>query len=86
MEYELLMMNLVRNAAAQASHFRDCVGQHLIAAYLSQYDFRAKVYSGDILDAERVVCHELAEHGVRYLGFYVGSDNVVMVGNFIRFL
>ena len=84
MDYELLLLNLSRNADSAAPHFMECIGQHLIAAYLAEHGFRAKVYSGDILRGEAVISHEVQAHGVRYVGFYVGADNVVMVGNLIR--
>lgn len=83
MEYELLLVNVMRCADTQAQHFRECIGQHMIAAYLAQRDFRAKVFSGDILDAEAVIRREI-ENGIRYAGFYAAADTVVMVGNLIR--
>lgn len=86
MDYELLLLNLSRNAKAQASYFRECIGQHLIAAYIAEHGFCAKVYSGDILDAEQVILSEIKVHHVKYIGFYVGADNVVMIGNLIRHL
>lgn len=84
MEYELLLVNVMRCAETQAQHFRECIGQHMIAAYLAQRDFRAKVFSGDILDAEHVIRREIEKNGIRYTGFYVAADTVVLVGNLIR--
>ena len=84
MEYELLLVNVMRCADLQAQYFRECIGQHMIAAYLAQRDFRARVFSGDILDAEQVIRREAEKNGVHYVGFYVAADTVVMVGNLIR--
>lgn len=86
MEYELLMMTLYRGAERQPTSFCECIGQHLIAAYLSRYHFQARVYYGDIIEAETVIRHETEAHGVQCVGFYVGADNVVMIGNLIRTL
>lgn len=84
MSYELLMLTLTRRAELQMNHFCQCLGQHSIASYLEQRDFRAKVHYDDILNAEKVIRQETETHGVRCIGFYVGADNVVMVGNLIR--
>ncbi|MCI9101132.1 MAG: radical SAM protein [Lachnospiraceae bacterium] len=86
MEYELLLLNLTRNVDKRASYFQECIGQHLIAAYLAEHGFRAKVYAGDILQGRQIIRHEMESHGIRYIGFYVGADNVVMIGNLIRWL
>lgn len=86
MEYELLLLNLSRCANLQAQYFRECIGQHMIASYLAQHDFRAKVFSGDILLAEALIGREVEKHGVRCVGFYVAADTVVMIGNLIRHL
>ena len=86
MKYELLMMTLYRGAERQPTSFCECIGQHLIAAYLSRYHFQARVYYGDIIEAETVIRHETEAHGVQCVGFYVGADNVVMIGNLIRTL
>lgn len=47
MEYELLLMNLMRGVTEKMPHVEECLGQHIIAAYLQQHHFRARVYSGD---------------------------------------
>lgn len=86
MEYDLLLLNLSRCADQQAQYFRECIGQHMIASYLAQHDFRAKVFSGDILKADALIRHEAETNGVRYVGFYVAADTVVMIGNLIRHL
>ena len=86
MEYELLLLNLQREAKFQPLHFRESIGQHSIAAYISQFGFSAKVYSGDILDAQKVILRETQIYHVPVIGFYVGADNVVSIGNLIKWL
>ena len=86
MEYELLMMNLMRGVTEKMPHVEECLGQHIIAAYLQQHHFRARVYSGDSSAAKQVIDFEVKHHGVTVVGFYVGSDNVVMIGNLIRWI
>ncbi len=86
MSYELLMMNISRNAAERAPHFRECLGQHLIASYVRQYGYRAKVYSGDVLECKKVLSKEIEFHKVRMIGFYIGADTLAMVSNVIRWL
>lgn len=86
MEYELLLMNLMRGVTEKMPHVEECLGQHIIAAYLQQHHFRARVYSGDSSAAKQVIDFEVKHHGVTVVGFYVGSDNVVMIGNLIRWI
>ncbi|MCX4315097.1 MAG: radical SAM protein, partial [Lachnospiraceae bacterium] len=84
MDYELLLLSLSRNVNSQAAYFQECLGQHMIAAYLAKHDFRAKVYSGDILNGESFILQEVKEHQIQYAGFYVAADNVTMIGNLIK--
>ena len=86
MDYEILLLNIARNASERALHFQECLGQHLIASYLSKFDFRARVYSGDVLDCKTVISHEIHWHHVKIIGFYAGADTASMVGNIIRWL
>lgn len=86
MEYDLLLLNLSRCANMQADYFRECIGQHMIAAYLAKNDFRAKVFYGDILEAETLILREINRNHIKYAGFYVTADTIVMVGNLIRHL
>jgi len=86
MDYEILLLNIARNASERALHFQECLGQHLIASYISQFGFRARVYSGDVLECKNVINYEIAAHHVKIVGFYTGADTVVMVGNIIRWL
>ncbi len=82
----MLLMNIARNASGQAAHFRECLGQHLIASYVSLFDFRVKVCSCDILESKEIILKEIDQHRVKVVGFYIGADTVVMIGNLIRWL
>lgn len=86
MPYELLLATLSRSAELHKEQFCQCIGQHLIAAYLARHDFRAKVYYGEIETALPFLLQEADAHGVRSIGFYVAADNVVMIGNLLRAL
>ncbi len=86
MSYDILLLNIARNASRRAIHFQECIGQHLIASYVSKYDYKAKVYSGDVLDCKSILEKEIKLHAVKIVGFYVGADTVVMVGNIIKWL
>lgn len=86
MVYELLLLNIIRNSETQAIHFKECLGQHLIASYVKQYGFNAKVYSGDVLSAKSVISNEIDKSQVDILGFYVGADTVVMVSHIIKWI
>lgn len=86
MSYELLLLNIIRNAETQAIHFKECLGQHLIASYVKQYGYNAKVYSGDVLTAKSVIASEIDKAQVDILGFYVGADNVVMISHIVKWI
>ena len=86
MSYELLLMNIARNASERLPHFRECLGQHLIASYVEQYGYSVRVYSGDVLECEKVLCREIEFHKVRMIGFYIGADTLSVVINVIKWL
>ncbi len=86
MSYELLLMNIARNASERSPHFRECLGQHLIASYVEQYGYSVRVYSGDVLECEKVLCREIEFHKVRMIGFYIGADTLSVVINVIKWL
>ena len=69
MSYELLLMNIARNASERLPHFRECLGQHLIASYVEQYGYSVRVYSGDVLECEKVLCREIEFHKVRMIHY-----------------
>lgn len=86
MKYELLLLNIIRNAERQAIHFRECLGQHLIASYVKQFGYGAKVYSGDILNAKMIISKEIQKSNVGIIGFYVAADNIVMISHLIKWV
>ena len=86
MDYEMLLLNISRNALEKAVHFQECLGQHLIASYVSQFKYRAKVYSGDVNGCRNIIENEILLHHVKIIGFYVGADNVHLVANIIKWI
>ena len=86
MQYELLLLNITRNSPDLSSAFREYLGGHIIASYVSEYDFRAKVYSCDVLDIKRIISGEILNNRVKIVGFYVGADTRVMTGHIISWV
>ena len=86
MDYEILLVNTVRNLNEISECFHDCIGQHLIAEYLRERDFKAKVFSGDVRQVVPVIEHEIMAHNVPVIGFYVAADNLIPTQNIIRWL
>lgn len=86
MDYDMLLLNISRNASEQAAYFQECLGQHLIASYVNQFAYKAKVYSGDVIGCKKVIENEILLHHVRIIGFYVGADTVYLVSNIIRWI
>ena len=86
MQYELLLLNVIRNSADHSDAFRDYLGGHIIASYVSQFGFRAKVYSCDVLKVRELITGEIMKHGVKVVGFYVGADTRIMTGHVIRWV
>lgn len=82
----MLLLNISRNALEKAVHFQECLGQHLIASYVSQFKYRAKVYSGDVNGCRNIIENEILLHHVKIIGFYVGADNVHLVANIIKWI
>ena len=86
MQYELLLLNITRNSPDLSSAFREYLGGHIIASYVSEYDFRAKVYSCDVLDIKRIISGEILNNRVKIVGFYVGADTRIMTGHIISWV
>ena len=86
MQYELLLLNVTRNSSEISSAFREYLGGHIIASYISEYGFRAKVYSCDVIDSKNIITGEIMNHSVKVVGFYVGADTRVMTGHIISWL
>ena len=85
MEYELLLLNIVRDLSVNPG-FRDCIGQHCIASYLGDRDFKAKVYSGSTINIRKIVSEEIQRHKVQAVGFYVAADNYTVTANLISWI
>ena len=86
MQYELLLLNVIRNSSEHSGAFRDYLGGHIIASYISEFGFRAKVYSCDVLCCKSVITQEITNHSVKLVGFYVGADTRVMTGHIIQYV
>lgn len=86
MQYELLLLNVIRNSSEHSGAFKDYLGGHIIASYIAEFGFRAKVYSCDVLDCKRIITGEITNHNVKLLGFYVGADTRVMTGHIIKWV
>ncbi len=82
----MLLLNISRNASEKAAYFQECLGQHLIASYVSQFGYRAKVYSGDVVGCKEIIENEILSHCVKIVGFYVGADTVHLVANIIKWI
>jgi len=84
--YELLLLNVSRNKRALSDYFGDSIGQHIIAEYIKRFGFVAKVYSGYVGDAKKVIKFEISEHNVPVIGFYCAADNIVTTLNLIKWI
>lgn len=86
MNYEVLLLNVTRDSGAYSNYFQDSIGQYLIAAYLRQRDFAAKVFSGGIEDCIRVLKEELGGGHVGIVGFYAAADNIRVVSHAVQWI
>lgn len=86
MSYDMLLLNISRSASEKATHFQECLGQHLIASYVKQFGYQAKVYSGDVIGCKDIISHELLKHHVKMVGLYVGADNVHLTSNIVKWI
>ncbi len=85
MEYEILLLNIVRDIAV-SSGFMDCIGPHSIASYIEKKGFKGKVYSGGVNNAKKVIKNEIEKNNVKIIGFYMAADNKSVVANIIKWL
>lgn len=86
MDYEMLLLNITRNVSEKAGHFQECLGQHLIASFVSRFGYQAKVYSGSVIGCKTIIEREILLNHVRVIGFYAGADNVHLVANIIKWI
>lgn len=86
MNYEVLLLNVIRDYGGYSNHFQDSIGQYLIAAYLRQRNFAAKVFSGSIDDCIRVLEKEVGGGHVGVVGFYAAADNIRVVSHAVQWI
>ena len=86
MEYEVLLINVFRDAGGHSEGFNDGIGQYLIAAYLRKHHFVAQVFSGEIFECRRVIKNEVERNHIRVVGLYAAADNIRIVANAIRWI
>lgn len=86
MEYEVLLVNVVRDYGGYADCFRESIGQYLLASYLRIHSFKAFVYSGNVIETKKVICNEIEKKKVPIIGFYAAADNIRIVKHAIMWL
>lgn len=86
MDYEILLLNVSRDLGGLSESFRDSIGQYSIAAYLRKHDFKAYVYSGNIICCRNIIKHELECKKTNIIGFYAAADNIRVVSNVIKWI
>lgn len=86
MEYDILLLNITRSTYQVSSGFRDNLGLHSIASYLSQNDFKAKVLSAFSYNSKEIIQNEILKNGIKIIGFYTACDNLSVVINIIKWL
>lgn len=86
MNYELLLINAVRDYNGHSECFKDSIGQYLIAAYLREKNFKAYVYSGCIADCKKVIEDEIENSHVPVVGFYAAADNIRVTEHMIKWM
>ena len=79
-------MNIVRTYSEHSDAFLEYLGGHSIASYISKFDFRAKVFSCDVIKCKEIINNEILNHNVKIIGFYVGADTVIMISHVIQWL
>lgn len=86
MEYEILLVNVVRDYGGYADCFRESIGQYLLASYLSIHSFKAYVYSGNVTESKNVIRNEIENNKVPIVGFYAAADNIRVVKHAIMWI
>ena len=86
MEYELLLINVVRDFNGYSDCFKESIGQYILAAYLRKHYFKAYVYSGISIEAKKVIQREIEEKKVPVIGFYAAADNIRVVRHIIKWI
>ena len=86
MKYELLLVNAVRDFGGYSDAFKESIGQYLLASYLRLHDFKAFVYSGNVIKAKQVISNEIEKNKVPVIGFYTAADNFRVVKHLIKWI
>lgn len=86
MEYEILLVNIVRDYNGYSDCFRDSIGQYLLASYLRMHSFKAYVYSGNVVETKKVIVNEIENNKVPIVGFYAAADNIRVVKNVVTWI
>ena len=85
MQYDLLLLNVTRYNT-NGGWFHEYLGGHIIASFISQFHFSAKVFSYHVSECTSIITKEITQHGVEILGFYVGADNVILSGHVMKWV
>lgn len=86
MEYEILLVNVMRDFGGYSGSFRESIGQYLLASYLRLHNFKAYVYSGNVIETKKIICNEIEKHKVPIVGFYAAADNIRVVKHVISWI
>lgn len=86
MEYEILLVNVVRDFGGYSDCFRESIGQYLLASYLRTKSFKAFVYSGNAIETKKIISNEIEKNKVPVIGFYAAADNIRIVKHIITWI
>lgn len=86
MEYDLLLLNITRDSKSVSPYYRESIGQHIIASYLSNHYFKAKTLSCFASSCKDIIIEEIRNKNLKNIGLYCSSDNYNIVSNVIRYL
>lgn len=84
--YDMLLLNATRDTSNSMSGFLDSIGLHNIASYISLYNYKAKVFSGDNRSIKHAIENEVLNKNVKIIGFYTAADNIILVKNIIKWI
>lgn len=76
----------MRDYSGQGLAFCDSIGQYAIASFIELFHYKARVFSGTVLECKKVIEDEVKKHKVPIVGFYSASDNIRVVANVIKWI
>ncbi|MBQ6774752.1 MAG: radical SAM protein [Synergistaceae bacterium] len=85
MQYDLLLLNVTRYNT-NGGWFQEYLGGHIIASFISQFHFSAKVFSCHVSECTSIITKEITQHGVEIIGFYIGADNAALSGHVMKWV